>query len=493
MERQFERFLGAILDRAERKLPAGQQLRASAAGSQRRAKDEIPLEFNGKDYITFLLGVDAEIEHGLMLQYLYGAYSLGGPQVPAPFQHMVRTWQEVIMGIAKEEMGHFVSVQNVLRLIGGAMNFGRQDYPWDTPFYPFPFKLEPLTLNSLAKYVYAESPANWFLDHANDPVAIDILRRVNLQVNNPNTVGALFEVLLELIKEPTVIADEVFQANTYPFQAKFSEWGRGYAGGERGNSVGPVQSHPDVLVVAQASRDDAYDALLAISEQGEATTASANDGLSSHFERFLAIYTEWYNLERAVPIGQTLWKPARNVAVNPYVATPGSRLSWTAGAGETEDERRDPIHNPLGKLWAHLFNVRYRLLLNFLTHSYMVDDGCGHSSAHTARGALINSTFGEMYNLRAVATVLVQTPLAVGGSLMAGPTFEFPYTIILPNGEANRWRVHKDCLEAAKRIIDLLLPLYPNPADRNRQYLISLLEADQNLMKIADQLTSIPV
>src|SRR5262249_45415495 len=87
-------------------------------------------EFAAQDYGSFLLYIDAEIEHALMVQYLYAAYSLGGPQVPPKYQAKVRGWQEIILGIAKEEMAHLMSVQNVLRLIGAPLNLGREDYPW---------------------------------------------------------------------------------------------------------------------------------------------------------------------------------------------------------------------------------------------------------------------------------------------------------------------------------------------------------------------------
>ena len=46
----------------------------------------MPPEFSGRDYLGFLLYIDAEIEHGLMVQYLYAAYSLGGPQVPEEYR-----------------------------------------------------------------------------------------------------------------------------------------------------------------------------------------------------------------------------------------------------------------------------------------------------------------------------------------------------------------------------------------------------------------------
>jgi len=71
------------------------------------------LEFSPRDNVSFLLAIDAEIEHGLMIQYLYAAYSLGGLQVPSRYRDQVRGWQEVILGIAKEEMGHLMTVQGV--------------------------------------------------------------------------------------------------------------------------------------------------------------------------------------------------------------------------------------------------------------------------------------------------------------------------------------------------------------------------------------------
>ena len=118
----------------------------------------VPPELAPRDYVAYLLTIDAEIEHALMDQYLYAAYSLGGPQVPLKHQDMVANWQRTILGVAREEMGHLISVQNVLRLIGAPLALLREDSPWDSPFYPFPFRLEPASINTIARYVFAESP-----------------------------------------------------------------------------------------------------------------------------------------------------------------------------------------------------------------------------------------------------------------------------------------------------------------------------------------------
>lgn len=501
MQSNYQRFLGPIFQRAQVEQRRAEITRQSAIVGGKEglqtflteaviSDDQlilIPPEFNGKDYVTFLLHIDAEIEHGLMLQYLYAAYSLGGPQVPeqpTKYREQISSWQEVILGIAKEEMGHFVSVQNVLKLLGAPLHFERQDYPWDTPFYPFPFKLEPLTLNSLAKYVYAEAPADWI--NGTDPLAIEIKAIVDAEVPKANTVGALFHVLLQLIQNPDVIGDEIFQADTYPFQAKFDEWGRGYAGGQRGNTQGgsPTGS-PNVLVMPLASRDDAFNALNAIAEQGEDNTVETKDD-PSHFTRFLNLYTE---MKAMIAEVGTAWTPARNVAVNPYISSDVSDGSNDPSEGQTANEQRDEITNPEAQSWGHLFNLRYRMLLNFLTHSFVLEDGLNCAGDMTPRGLIINSTFGEMYNLRAIASAMVQLPLKVGtGDKYAGPPFLVPYTLALPTGELNRWRTHADLIQASAQIINDLVAATPT---KNHRYLNGLLEADKKLQQIINEMLSV--
>lgn len=442
---------------------------------------EVPAEFNGKDYITMLLQIDAEIEQGLMLQYLYSAYSIGGSQIPEKYREKVHTWQNIILGIAKEEMGHFISVQNVLKVIGAPLNFGRESYPWDSPFYPFPFTLERFSLTSLAKYVYAEAPSDWL--ESDDPFAVEIRESVNTTVDDPHTVGALFIVLLQLINDPKVISDETFQAATYNYQAKFDEWGRGYTGGSRGGDGKSIYTKsPDVLVAPLLSRDDAYNALSEIAEQGEGL--EVEDDTPSHFERFLHIYKEYKEI---LDENKGNFEPSRNVATNPFVGAktdiPEESEYNNIAAIEAES---DKITDPQAILWANLCDIRYRLLLNFLNHSFLLDDGYNHSGNTSPRGMIINSSFGEMYNLRSLATILVQTPIAKNSSKMAGPPFTLPYTFDLPFGEHNRWRLHRDLLEASHNIIVELKGFKNQP---HIQYLNGLQEADKKLLQAMVHLT----
>ena len=124
----------------------------------------MPPEFTWRDYTIFLLTIAAQIEHSLMVQYLYAAYSLGGSQTPEDQRGRVAAWRQVILGIAKEEMGHLATVQNVLKFLGAPLALDREDYPWDSQLAPYPFILERLTRASLAKYIVAESPETWPAD-----------------------------------------------------------------------------------------------------------------------------------------------------------------------------------------------------------------------------------------------------------------------------------------------------------------------------------------
>ncbi|MBL8150838.1 MAG: hypothetical protein JNN15_13010 [Blastocatellia bacterium] len=480
MRFQIERHLGN-LGRVQQQLTELKSLRKTKLTHLEAAPSPpapfFSPEFNPRDFVSYLLYIDAEIEHALMVQYLYAAYSLGGSQIPEKHRETVRGWQEVIFGIAKEEMGHLISVQNVLRLIGAPLNLGRENYPWDTTFYPFPFTLEPLTLDSLAKYVYAESPENW-----SGPIAEEVKKRVEKSTSNPHKVSELFSLLIGLLQDSDFLPDEVFDANTYPFQAKWDEWGRGYQGGQRGNTTkANPENSPDVLVVPVASRDDAVSALTQIAQQGEAY--SGQEGSSpSHFIRFLDIYKKMSELAHEG------WSPSRNVAINPYVWYSADAIEEDPSEGQVSDQEQDRITHPESKLWGHLFNVRYRMLLNYLMHSFELVGGLNQAGIWTPRGMIINATFGEMYNLRAIASIMVQLPLSTLAKFAhknAGPPFLMPYTLTLPTGEANRWRLHKDLLQAARALIDQLQAICPKP---RLDYLFSIREADQQLLDTVNRI-----
>src|SRR3954451_18282403 len=108
-----------------------------------------------RDEAVFLLHVAAEVEHALMVQCLYTMFSFGPAATLSPPKS---DWVIAIRDIAKQEMGHLITVQNLALALGGSITFEREDYPISSEFYPFPLILERPTRDVFAKYVIAEMP-----------------------------------------------------------------------------------------------------------------------------------------------------------------------------------------------------------------------------------------------------------------------------------------------------------------------------------------------
>jgi hypothetical protein len=386
-----------------------------------------------RDEATFLLHTAAEIEHALMVQYLYAAYSLldtppAGPEVPADAGQLLTSWQASILQVAREEMGHLLAVENLLRFIGGPLSLDREDFPFRSEFYPFRFKLEPLSKRVLAKYVAAEMPEN-----AADPEIpriIEIAREIaGMEVNR---VGALYDAIIKLFA--TELRDEDFSPDTAGeegLQARREDW--------RGSDV--------ILVRQVASRDEAVAVLRAVAEQGEGAGQPQAPGQRSHYDRFLEIFRQF---------PESGWNPTRPVPTDPNTSSPGDQDELLAGGRITNQNTR---------LWAQLFNLRYRMLLADLSHALHLPGPAPRGGAGP-RSQLRDWTFAEMRGrgfeagLSNLARKLMTLPQheESTGSPFAGPPFELPYTLELPDRERDRWRLHGDLIELSGILIGEIEP-----------------------------------
>lgn len=445
-----------------------------------------------RDEAVFLLTVVAEIEHALMVQYLYAAYSvrgLGGDTIE------LEEIQGLLLQIAREEMGHLATVQNLLHLIGGPLNFNREHSPYASEIYPFRFRLEPLTLDSLAKYVIAESPEERpdrlpVADRALlDQLAVDA-RRSN--GGRPvHHVGPFFDRLHRLFEGgDDGLLDEDFRLGRHLLQAKVEDWGFEPTSQTMGESL--IVESFDQLDVAGV-RSAAAAAVKKIGAQGEGfDLPTGPDEPESHFERFLHIYKRVRDLsERGV---QVTW----SVAENPNTTSAPTRqpdLMEMVDLVEEAHAAKGRITHPRARAWAQLFNLRYRLLLGHLSHflrlrqELYVAGPDPRQGDRTARGLLLIWTFNEMRRLKKIAGKLVQLPRDDPPAVTrAGPPFELPYTLNLPDSEEDRWRVHLDVSRASVRLVRRLQAA--DATDQQDGFLDDLVSMDERAQVIMRSLAA---
>ena len=276
---------------------------------------------------------------------------------------------------------------------------------------------------------------------------------------DPHRVGALYHDIIEILKDPDLIPDSAFDESSYVYQASWDEWGRGYKpdpyhvdveGSLVGDDPKPHEAASEraahVMVARMATREQAVHALRELSSQGEAPHVGHGvQAEPSHFDRFIEIYEELTEFSKRSPDAA----PARNVPTNPTTRPPSqSRLQNKPALGDaTSAVARESAKAPEASTlieadcsvrFAELFNLRYRIMLNYLAHVFRLARA-SPANEPSRRAMVMHRVFGEMYNLKALSGLLTRLPLTNDDDgQQAGPPFEMPYSLILPSGEVER-------------------------------------------------------
>ncbi|MBO3457318.1 ferritin-like protein [Aetokthonos hydrillicola Thurmond2011] len=381
---------------------------------------------------VFLLQIAAEVEHALLVQYLYAVYSLdvtvAGDQL------------RTIIKIAEQEMGHLLTVQNLLLFIRHGLHFDRGDLKPDNELDPFPFVLEPLTKSSLAKYVAAEMP---IIDDTN-PLKAEVDKiaeeaKVAAMGQAVHRVGLIYAKIYWLFQESDTpegawllnhdgfpsgfhLSSEDFESATVlsSIQADELEW--------RASSAESLHIDP------VTSRQEALTAIDTIARQGEGLTDQNN----SHFQKFLTIYRQLANSSSPFSLEvptypNTLEQPQTN-----------------------PDLEKGRITNPTSRLWAKLFNSRYHILLLAIAQSLSLDKST--EPTNNLRKELIGWAFEEMNNtVKSIAKKLTKLPRKIPSQtdVFAGAPFELPEEV-LPVKKLDQWQLQKTLLAESNQLIDKL-------------------------------------
>jgi ferritin-like protein len=417
---------------------------------------------------VLLLQIASEVEHAFLLQYLYAAYSLN-----APAGSMVAAAQRQFVKVARQEMAHLITVQNLLLALGRSLDLNREDFPAHPDLYPFPAALEPVSSDTLAKYVTAEAPASDEIDPADRALAEAAAAQIAIILPSVHRVGVIYAVLYWLFQSgdqpegpwtlPQEAIDELVakygtgfhvkdgdfadSASIANFSATKDEWG------------GDGSMHID----PGAPRASALSALYTISTQGEGP--ATDPAMPSHFQVFLKIYGSFSQF----PSTAVLQIPA-----NPSVVSPQSPDAGLPNA----------ITNPDTSNWARLLSARYRMLL--------LDILLGMSLDRTKEGPLRQTIIAdwavgsEMQSfISPIARSLTKKMRGAAADIpqFAGAPFEFGDQ--LPDAPCDRWREQNSLIQTCAELIATLLTS-ASVTNEDRQLLQDITTFDSTRQTVID-------
>jgi ferritin-like protein len=355
--------------------------------------------------LTYLLCQGAELEHGLMCQYLYAAFSLKSTACPALRDDQlaaVERWRRVILTIAGEEMLHWAVVQNLLTAVGSAPYVSRPHLPHQAGGYPpgVQLRLLPFGEAALQHFVYLERPegaedadAAGF-EPAGPPLPPMGPGEVVPRGQDWATQGHLYRAVERGLAH---LAGRLGEDRLFIGPA-FHQAGETAFGWP---DLGPITG------LAGANR-----ALERIVEQGEGATG---DWASAHYGRFLAVLGEYQAMRQADPG----FKPA-----HPVVA---------AGMRGVEGVEPDVyITDPATGACSDLFNAVYELVLQMIARYFAF----GHETPGQ-RQVLARAAVGLMFGaIKPLGLLLARLPVGPDHpGATAGANFQLPYraSFLLPH------------------------------------------------------------
>ncbi len=355
--------------------------------------------------LTYLLSQAAELEHGLMCEYLYAAFSLkstAGPGLRADQLAAVGRWRGMIFGIAAEEMLHWAMVQNLLTAVGSAPYVSRPHMPHQARGYPpgVQVRLLPFGEAALQHFVYLERPegmegadAEGFRP-AGPPIPPMRPGEIIPRGQDFATVGHLYRSIERGLAH---LADKLGEGRLFI----------GPAFQQAGETVFGWPDLRPITGLAGASR-----AIERIVEQGE---GARGDWADAHYGRFLAVLEDY----RAMRMEDPAFEPAHPVAA-------------AAVRGVEGFEPDVYISDPVTGGCSDLFNAVYELLLQMIARYFAF----GHETPGQ-RQVLAGAAVGLMLQvIKPLGLLLAALPVGPDHpGLTAGASFQLPYraSFLLPH------------------------------------------------------------
>ncbi|MEC3952788.1 ferritin-like domain-containing protein [Nocardia sp. CDC153] len=372
------------------------------------AAPEQPFVIEHREALIYMLCQAAELEHGIMCQYLFAAFSLktsADEGLSADELVKVTRWRKLVSHVATQEMLHLSLVHNLLSAIGAAPHMARPNLPLPAAHYPAGVQLAllPFGEQALRHFMFLERPEGMDLD---DAEGIANVGRAAAHMEKGEIVPRLqdFATVGHLYR--SIENGIAHLAEKYGEQWLF-------VGPRRAQATQKHFRWPELVAVTDvASAKRAIDTIL---EQGE---GARGDWRDAHFGQFVKILDEYEQARRDNPN----FDPVRPVLA----------------ANVRAPERDFPvplISDPDTARVTDLFNVGYEILLQiferFFAHTEETD-----AQLQTLADATVSLMFGVIQPLGELITTLPAGPDHPGRTV--GPSFELFYETdyLMPHREA---------------------------------------------------------
>lgn len=372
-----------------------------------------PKRIDTREELIIALTEAAELEHGLLVQYLFAAFSMKrfpDEGVTWPQLERMRAWERAILRVAREEMAHLATVNNLLLVFGGAPHFNRPNLPQRDTYYfesPVEFTLQRFSVAALERFIEFERPEPekgkkfMHFDGAPDPLSYTRVGDLYRQIDRAIT----------LLDWNTLFKQEVQEAQDG------NSWGAG------------------LNLVRIRVEQDAHDAIAFIIENGEGTPAAAT---TSHFAVFTDMRRELADMQAA----DGSFDPARRVAENPL-----TRLHRDI----TGKSPCTLITRPGTRRLAELLNSVYATMLSAHMQFYAWQGDLNASKGSRDQRIGLRDVVRCIMSgvLRPIAETLTRLPVADDASgPTAGPGFELYADLRIPSS----WKIAWDILEERLRV-----------------------------------------
>ena len=311
------------------------------------APPEAPLVIEHREALYYMLCQAAELEHGIMCQYLYAAFSLKQSEAedlsPAEAE-AVQRWRKHISHVATQEMLHLALVQNLLSAIGGAPHLSRPNFPHPASHYPAGVHLALLPFGepALQHFMFLERPEGMDLDDAEGMAAYGRATpamqpgEIVPRSQDFKTVGHLYRSI---------------EAGIAHLADKFGER-RLFVGPPRAQATQPYFSWPELIAVTDVGQRRKRPSTRSSSR----ARAPRGHWKDAHFGQFVEILDEYLAAPRGqpgLPAGPAGGHGQRQAQRERHRTPAGHRPDDQAGHGPVQRQLRGPAAHAAAFLRPH--------------------------------------------------------------------------------------------------------------------------------------------